>query len=73
METDPSQTVTTQVVRAIEKWGSLKGSGYPKETLYPAKEAGRTGSLVRRLSKGKGLRGSWQAAHVKGPQASKLV
>lgn len=74
VETDPSQAVTTQVVRAIGRWGSLRGSEYPKETLYPAKEARRMGSLVRRLSKGKGLRGrSRQAAPVKGPQASKLV
>ena len=46
---DPSQTVTTQMVRAVGGWGSLGGSGYPEETPYPPKEARRMGSLVRRV------------------------
>lgn len=51
VETDPSQTVTTQVVRAIGE-RSLRGSGFPEETPNPVKDTRRMGSLVKRLSKG---------------------
>lgn len=72
VETDPSQTVASQAVRAVGRWGSLIGSGYQEET--PSEGSREDGSLVRRRSKGKRLRGcSKQAAHVKGPMGSKLV
>lgn len=64
VETDPSQTVTTRVVRAIGE-RSLRGSEFPEETPDPVKDTRRMDSLVKRLSKGKRLSGfSRQAAHV---------
>lgn len=54
--------------------GSLRDSGYLEEASYPGREARRMGFLVRRLSKDKRWKGhSRQAAHVKGPKASKSL
>lgn len=54
VQTDPSQTVTSQAVRAVGRWGSLIGSGYREE--IPSEVSREDRSLVRRLSKGKRLR-----------------